>query len=125
MFACVGTGLLLMGINCIRVSEENEKTKRRILHGGILLLFLSGASLTFICVFYAAIIRKEYGWYSSIPDHMVSSDYIKYEYGGCVYAAFILSLLSYILVFMWVQVLILRLLGYAAVLPESYSNNFS
>ena len=104
MLACIGTGLLLMGINCIRLAEENEGIKRKLLRGGILLIFLSGACLTFICVYFAAVIKKEYSWYNEIPAHLVNIDFIRYEYGGCVYAAFVLSLMSYILVILWIQV---------------------
>ena len=43
------------------------------------------------------------GWicnpeFENIPKPAVNTDFIRYEYGGCVYAAFILSLLNFILV---------------------------
>lgn len=109
MFAVVGTGLLLMGMDCIRLAEDNEVTKRKILRGGIFIIFLSGGCLTFIVIYFATVIKKEYNWYNNIPTHVVNIDFIRYEYGGCVYAGLILSLLSYILVYMWMQVCLLRL----------------
>jgi hypothetical protein len=105
MFACVGTGLCLLGMNCARCSEDNIPTKNKILRGGILLIALSGGCLTFICVWFATIIKREYSWFNNIPEQTVNSDFIRYEYGGCVYAGFILSLLSYILVWLWIQVI--------------------
>ena len=66
---------------------------------GVFLLLTSGILLSCISIFYAHFIKREFHWYEAIPDNVVNTDFIKFEYGGCVYAAFILSLLNYILVF--------------------------
>ena len=66
---------------------------------GVFMLLTSGILLSCISIFYAHFIKREFHWYEAIPDNVVNTDFIKFEYGGCVYAAFILSLLNYILVF--------------------------
>merc|ERR1719454_808058 len=66
---------------------------------GVFLLLTSGILLSCISIFYAHFIKREFHWYEKIPDNVVNTDFIKFEYGGCVYAAFILSLINYILVF--------------------------
>jgi len=97
--ACVSTGLLLMGIDCIRMFEDNPSRKLIIMRFGVFMLLTSGILLSCISIFYAHFIKREFHWYEAIPDNVVNTDFIKFEYGGCVYAAFILSLLNYILVF--------------------------
>jgi len=99
IFACVSTGLLLMGLDCIRMFEENPTRKLIIMRFGVFMLLTSGILLSCISIFYAHFIKREFHWYEAIPDNVVNTDFIKFEYGGCVYAAFILSLLNYILVF--------------------------
>jgi len=99
ILACVSTGLLLMGIDCIRMFEDNPARKLIIMRFGVFMLLTSGILLSCISIFYAHFIKREFHWYEAIPDNVVNTDFIKFEYGGCVYAAFILSLLNYILVF--------------------------
>ena len=67
------------------------------------MLLISGMCMTSICIFYAVVVKREFKWFENVPELTVSGDFLKYEYGGCVYAGFILSLLCYILVYFWIQ----------------------
>jgi len=96
--ACIGCGLLLMGLDCIRLYEDNPARKLFIMRTGILSLLTSGILLFCVSIFYATFIKKEFEWFENIPRKTVNTDFIRYDYGGCVYAAFILSLLNFFLV---------------------------
>lgn len=103
LLACIGTGLCLLGLDCIRVAESDEQNKKKLQRGGVAMLLISGMCMTSICIFYAIVVKREFKWFQNVPEMTVSGDFLKYEYGGCVYAGFILSLLCYILVYFWIQ----------------------
>jgi len=103
IIVCVGTGLILIGLECIRLLEDQPNLKRRVLKFGIFLILLSGVFMSTNCVYFMSMIKKEYRWYDNIPGMTINSDLIRYEYGGCLYAATILCFLCYILVAMWIH----------------------
>ena len=79
------------------------ENKKKLQRGGLGCIFFSGVCLTSISIWFAVVVKKEFNWYDNVPELAVSSDFLKYEYGGCVYAGFILSLLCYVLVWFWLQ----------------------
>ena len=83
---------------------ENPRRKLYVMRFGIFILLISGILLSGVSIFYAAFIKREFSWWKNIPQHTVNTDFIIFDYGGCIYAAFILGLLNYILVFMLFQV---------------------
>ena len=101
---------ILINNGCELCFIENPTRKLIIMRFGVFMLLTSGILLSCISIFYAHFIKREFHWYEAIPDNVVNTDFIKFEYGGCVYAAFILSLLNYILVFFLFKVSILPLI---------------
>lgn len=83
---------------------ENPRRKLYVMRFGIFTLLVSGIMLSGVSIFYAAFIKREFSWWKNIPQHTVNTDFIIFDYGGCIYAAFILGLLNYILVFALFQV---------------------
>ena len=82
--ACVSCGLLLMGLDCIRLFEDNPGRKLYIMRSGIASLLTSGLLLFCISIFYATYIKREFDWfdqgYKSIRYILIliaSSDFIQ------------------------------------------------
>ena len=71
---------------------------------GIIMFFLSSIFLLALSTFFFVIIRLEFEIYNNEQpeDFTVSTDYVEFVYGGCLYASIILIIINWILVyFMW------------------------
>ena len=68
------------------------------------MFFLSSIFLLALSTFFFVIIRLEFEIYNNEQpeDFTVSTDYVEFVYGGCLYASIILIIINWILVyFMW------------------------
>jgi len=72
---------------------------------GVLLIFISGAELLSIVIFFTIRIRTEYRWYDKMEKNQVNTELYKYELGGCAYAAFGIVLINFTLLPFLVTVL--------------------
>ena len=71
------------------------------------MFFLSSIFLLALSTFFFVIIRLEFEIYNNEQpeDFTVSTDYVEFVYGGCLYASIILIIINWILVyFMWQEI---------------------